>query len=595
MSSQSHEKAKRNSFLVFVLGCVLAVSGAARLDEGERMIRIRQAAQGATKGKVRAVVKKSLAPLLPKLAARYHKAQTTSVKQKATARKAIEGFLQAQYAALIKSAAVTLKIRQKTAQVGALKPALRTILALGWLKGGAKKKAAKKAKPLPPLNRALVTAMASRLMGNKKKKAVPRLPKALRDTLAQLTTQAVAHLTPYVMWEALLSETIGTLKARMTRDPATERAMLKSLYGKKAELSALMDVLKKLEAKLEAKDKGRFFLHPALEKQLLAHLQTDQATDANVAALHTMLVHHLAVGHAPEIASHLAQRLLFSLKDWKLICSRKLWQPKCHLKGFLIKQSGAMKAVKPTFLAPAPKVPKVRKAPKAPVARKAPASQPASRATSQPVAAKRPAPRPQARPVAVKKGASASMAALLMKQPSWPAWQPAQVRFVKVTKRISKWPASLPVFLLGAFFALFGIVLWRRTIAIEVKEKLKNQKEDSSNPFTLLRNMQGPLQSLMEDIDELDEATTCERIDHILEGFVLPFAEVREGVIQQLGMADGAEILVTVAFGERMLNRVWSAASDGHMPEARAVYPDALDAMTEAYMLAQNALEKESA
>ena len=42
---------------------------------------------------------------------------------------------------------------------------------------------------------------------------------------------------------------------------------------------------------------------------------------------------------------------------------------------------------------------------------------------------------------------------------------------------------------------------------------------------------------------------------------------------------------MTVAYGERMLNRTWSAAADEHLPEARAVLPDAVDALEEAARL----------
>jgi hypothetical protein len=48
------------------------------------------------------------------------------------------------------------------------------------------------------------------------------------------------------------------------------------------------------------------------------------------------------------------------------------------------------------------------------------------------------------------------------------------------------------------------------------------------------------------------------------------------------GMAKGAEILVTVAHGERILNRVWSAASDDHLPEAVKCYDEAFSALQEA-------------
>jgi hypothetical protein len=66
---------------------------------------------------------------------------------------------------------------------------------------------------------------------------------------------------------------------------------------------------------------------------------------------------------------------------------------------------------------------------------------------------------------------------------------------------------------------------------------------------------------------------------------------VRRKIIDRLGMSKGSEILVVVAYGERMLNRVWSAASDGHLPEARSSYPEARAAFHQAQDLATAALE----
>jgi hypothetical protein len=54
-------------------------------------------------------------------------------------------------------------------------------------------------------------------------------------------------------------------------------------------------------------------------------------------------------------------------------------------------------------------------------------------------------------------------------------------------------------------------------------------------------------------------------------------------------MDRGAEILVVIAFGQRMLNRVWSAAADRHLPEARSCYPDAVEALEEAADMARDA------
>ena len=49
-----------------------------------------------------------------------------------------------------------------------------------------------------------------------------------------------------------------------------------------------------------------------------------------------------------------------------------------------------------------------------------------------------------------------------------------------------------------------------------------------------------------------------------------------------IGMSHGAEILVATAYGERMLNRVWSAAADGYLEEARSSFREASSAFDEA-------------
>ena len=64
---------------------------------------------------------------------------------------------------------------------------------------------------------------------------------------------------------------------------------------------------------------------------------------------------------------------------------------------------------------------------------------------------------------------------------------------------------------------------------------------------------------------------------------MLPFIAIREQVLCLLGHYQGVEVLVAAAQGERLLNRMWSAASDGVVIEARNTYPNALAAFEEAY------------
>ncbi len=162
----------------------------------------------------------------------------------------------------------------------------------------------------------------------------------------------------------------------------------------------------------------------------------------------------------------------------------------------------------------------------------------------------------------------------------------------KTPEKVGAWPDSWPMFAVGAVAALIGLVLWRRQKAL-ARANLKEQMSapgSANNPFELLAALIEPAQRLGAEIDTLSAETICARVDALLETYVLPMAEVRQRVIDRLGMAAGAEVLVTIAFAERMLNRTWSAAGDGHLPEARAVYPDAVEAFVEAQGLAEKAL-----
>ena len=51
----------------------------------------------------------------------------------------------------------------------------------------------------------------------------------------------------------------------------------------------------------------------------------------------------------------------------------------------------------------------------------------------------------------------------------------------------------------------------------------------------------------------------------------------KQNINNELGMSEAAEILIAFAYCERMLNRVWSAAADGHRTEALSALEDALN------------------
>ena len=86
---------------------------------------------------------------------------------------------------------------------------------------------------------------------------------------------------------------------------------------------------------------------------------------------------------------------------------------------------------------------------------------------------------------------------------------------------------------------------------------------------------------LKEEASTLDTEALCDRVDSILQEYVIPFAMARHKVVEKLGMDKGAELLVVVAYGERMLNRAWSAAADQHAPESVASIEEACEAFQE--------------
>lgn len=146
------------------------------------------------------------------------------------------------------------------------------------------------------------------------------------------------------------------------------------------------------------------------------------------------------------------------------------------------------------------------------------------------------------------------------------------------------WPDTLLLFGAGVAVGITGLVIWHRAVR---KEAAASHAETggSGDPESLIARLQAPLDALGDEIGEMAPEAITHRVDDLLVHYVLPFAEVRQKVIGRFGMEKGAEILVTVAFGERLLNRVWSAAGDGHVVEARRCFPEAHGAFREAARL----------
>lgn len=152
----------------------------------------------------------------------------------------------------------------------------------------------------------------------------------------------------------------------------------------------------------------------------------------------------------------------------------------------------------------------------------------------------------------------------------------------KVPAAGAEWPDTLLLVGVGVAVGVLGLVLWRLDERRKAHAMARGELGDRADAAKLLREVQAPLDALGADLHHLKPAEITARVDALLVGYVLPFAEMRQQLITRFGMQRGAEILVTVAFGERLLNRVWSAAGDEHVVEAQSCFPEAHHAFKEA-------------
>ena len=145
-----------------------------------------------------------------------------------------------------------------------------------------------------------------------------------------------------------------------------------------------------------------------------------------------------------------------------------------------------------------------------------------------------------------------------------------------------KWPDTLPVFLFGSLLSAIGIFLWRQAKAKERAANLAGADDTRVNPFERLEKSIAPMAALEATLANIEGEPLCNKVDEILGDYVHPIAENRQTIIDKLGMNRGAELLVLLSYGERMLNRTWSAAADEHTPEAHSSYQEAVAAFREA-------------
>jgi hypothetical protein len=155
----------------------------------------------------------------------------------------------------------------------------------------------------------------------------------------------------------------------------------------------------------------------------------------------------------------------------------------------------------------------------------------------------------------------------------------------------SRFPDTLGAFVGGAVVCVVGLTLWWKVV-LEEREAARTASggdDSTANPVTILEQLQQSLESVLNDLDSLAETDLQLRVDTAIDNHVTPLAESRHQIVDRFGMSHGAEILVATAYGERMLNRVWSAAADGYLDEARSSFREASNAFDEAAVMMSSA------
>ena len=153
------------------------------------------------------------------------------------------------------------------------------------------------------------------------------------------------------------------------------------------------------------------------------------------------------------------------------------------------------------------------------------------------------------------------------------------------------YPDTTGIFVVALTLAIIGNILWHKTERAAVLAQLELHKNDvDANPVRLLEKTIPALEHVMEKVDIIKGMELCARVDEVLDNYVHPFTEKRKTFMDILGQAHGAEVLLMIAYAERMLNRVWSASADGHHEEAVNCLQDSLTNYQQALKKAQSYL-----
>lgn len=142
--------------------------------------------------------------------------------------------------------------------------------------------------------------------------------------------------------------------------------------------------------------------------------------------------------------------------------------------------------------------------------------------------------------------------------------------------RLVEWNYLVPALLVG----VLGLWQYRKAQHAETRSGGR-LVENISMLETSLKNILGNLENLQERREDLPVYEARFEIDRLFRDDLNNFAEARESMIHVFGIQNYADVMSNFAAGERYINRVWSASTDGYVDEVHAYLERACDQFSE--------------
>jgi len=126
------------------------------------------------------------------------------------------------------------------------------------------------------------------------------------------------------------------------------------------------------------------------------------------------------------------------------------------------------------------------------------------------------------------------------------------------------WNWFVPVIALG----IVALFIYRKAHHVEARasHRLSGNLQILQNS---LSNILGNLETLNNDSTDLPVYGARFEIDRLLREDLNNFANARESMKHVFGLQNYADVMSAFAAGERYINRVWSASTDGYVDEVR--------------------------